>query len=80
MSAPRSRIELRATPEFLARVNATAKRFGLTASSFIRLATCRLMDARPGDPLSATDPFAGQSPVTLREVAGRNAERKDRVG
>jgi hypothetical protein len=43
-SGPRDRVDLRAEPEWIARVTAVAERFGLSLSAYIRLATTERLE------------------------------------
>jgi hypothetical protein len=43
-SGPRDRIDLRAEPEWISRVEAAARRFGISLSAYIRLAVSERME------------------------------------
>jgi hypothetical protein len=62
----RNRLELRADPEWIARLIAAANRVGLSTSSYIRLAVSRLMEdpqfSPPVVPVPAEQPKRSRKP------------------
>lgn len=56
--SPRSRVDLRADPEWVARIERQAKRLGITVSAYIKQATSRALESD-----EATDPTLHKSDV-----------------